>query len=266
MWVPPLKEQLGPDLWHAWDTLKQQAFDLLGTDQDSEDPWLFHGTNAIRAGNILKDGFTPATLFSANRTFPTTYGVYWGHPAIAASFAERFAAADNPPVIFAARASVVAMSTPDGVLRPDNFACEASGCPRSYPDGLDHESAAVPAYRMDAVAELAGLPPTEDGGRIVRTWQQSLCLSGAITAPDGRHVPELVLFAARDDVTLTSDATKLRGNRLRPLSGMPDRLAKLDLIAPGMELSIDPRMAVGARAVIDPACIGFDQAGMEFRR
>ena len=249
MLIVPLRDRLSPDQWAAWNGIMRAALDLV-RDGDPADPWLFHGTTAIQAGWVLRDGFSPSQLTgSAGMGFPSAEGVHWGHPSVASSFAGKWADSDNPPLLFAARASSVAASTPDGILRPDVFACSDCGCPRSYPDGLDHGHPDVPDYVLGAAGSLDGLEETEAGGLDVRDWQQSLACSGALTAPGGRHVPYLIMMAIPPDLPCHPDAAGRRSGRLA--AKPPEWQRRYGaFVPPGMEASLDPRDADGARDVM----------------
>ena len=254
VFVTPLRDRIGREQREAWNVIQRAAFDLV-RDGDPGDPWLFHGTCAISAGWILRDGFRPMHLHgAAGRGFPCGEGVYWGHPAVAASFAERWADSDNLPLLFAARSSAVAFSTPDGRIRPDYFACTDAGCPRAYPDGMDFGDPGIPGYDLGPAASLHGLAPAGEGGLAVGNWRQSLALSGAVTAPGGRHVPEFAMLAVSPELPCHPDAGRSRAMRLaeRPEEW---RRAYGDFVPPGMERSVDPRSADGARAVLGLADI-----------
>lgn len=249
MWIVPLHERLHPEQWTAWQGIQHAALELL-RDGDLDDPWLFHGTAAIQAGWVLRNGFEPQHLFGAmGHGLPLEEGVYWGHPAIAAHFAERAADTDNLPAIFAARASDVARSTPDGLLHPDYFAAAEQGCPRSYPDGLRYDSPELPSYRLGTAGDCSRLPPNENGGIVPETWQQSLAAAGAVTAPDGRHVPHLALLCIPGHLPHHPDAAHRRIRRLAETHPLLRQARHGGQLPPGMEHSLDPRDTRGARAL-----------------
>ena len=238
MFLRPTKDIIGQGPWHSWQASLRSAYAALG--HETDDPILFHGTNAVSAGWILRDGFTPQHLFSmpCDRA-PCMEGVYWGHPSVAAAFAVTHIRADSMPVLLAARASDVAASTPDGILRPDWFACMDAGCPRVWPDGMDWDSEGThPYFPMLSDRPYDDVEPTG--------WQQSLAWSGCVTAPDGRHVPNLVLLLP--ECEWTADA---RLSRALVSSDAPIPWGRRfgQELPPGMESSMNPRATCGARTV-----------------
>lgn len=138
-----------------WQAFLDRMRAIEMAERDGADPWLFHGTSAIRAAWIRREGFRPSSLLIQADENPArpgdplaAQGVNWGTLNVAAWAAGRAAANDDPPAILAARLSALARA---GALVPDHYAL-GTGCTggrgiyddRPYPDG---EPPADPDWR-----------------------------------------------------------------------------------------------------------------------
>lgn len=153
-------------------------------DLGSGEGWLFHGTDHLSSTWILSEGF---------RSFreETLPNVYWGSANIAATFAEKAASSDSPPVLLAAPTRSVL----------------ASGTPCVDQNALE----AFPAGRGEPFRDWERLRPAD--GEPVTDWRQSYLSTGCVLMRGCRPVDGI----KRYDISrfaLHPDAPESRARRL----------------------------------------------------
>jgi hypothetical protein len=195
-----------PEQQERWDAFTDGLRALERETRDSEDPWLFHGTGAIAAAWIRREGFRPSNLQVRPEGEPgtpdaTAYlkGVNWGSVNVACWAALKSSRSDDPPVILAARLSDLRRA---GTLVPDHAAWE-TGC-----------SASRGPYD-DRRPSQGDLPSHPD-------WKQSLAIAGAIGVEGCRRVDSMVFHHPLRDMPVHPSWEEARAFRRSGDSpGMP---------------------------------------------
>ncbi len=193
-----------------WDAFVGRMRVIEAEERDGEDPWLFHGTSAIRAAWIRREGFRPTFLLVQPEHRPRpdepmgANGVNWGTVNVAAWAADRASANDDPPVMLAARLSDLRRA---GILAPDHFAIQ-NGC-----------SGGRGAYDDRRCPE--GEPPVDPGWREGLAWSGALGVIGCVRV-DGMAFHEPLADVAVHPGWAEARAERAKGSgRARPSDRMP---------------------------------------------
>lgn len=209
-------DNLTPAQRQAWDTYLDGLRALEESARETDDPWLFHGTSAINAAWIEREGFKPSLI----RVYPEgaaidpenpppSEGVHWGTVNVAQWAAERASRySDDPPVILAARLSDLRAA---GDLMPDYQALE---------EGCSHGGSGRPYDNWDCADE--GQSATYD-------WKRSLAVSGCVAVTGAAHIRKTLHHPLRS-VEVSPNWERDRANRMRgsmflqrrPPRGMPE--------------------------------------------
>lgn len=205
-------DNLTPEQKSRWNAGLDDLRRVEEEARESDDPWYFHGTSAIAAAWIRRDGFKPTHLLVRPEEAPRdpvrphgADGVNWGTVNVAQWAAERKGQPDDPPVLLAARLSSLRRA---GRLVPDHFAWENSCCHGG--SGRPYDACEWPE------------PWSEEPD-----WRESVLVTGAFGVVGCARVDGLVLHAPLRDVGVHPDWEARRAERMagaawliRPPRGM----------------------------------------------